>query len=58
MLNIFFYSDPDFIGFVDISCQELCHVYFHSSCWKEYKEKLSEVEKLNEKVIILILASL
>ncbi|KAJ1528531.1 hypothetical protein ONE63_006937 [Megalurothrips usitatus] len=44
-----FFNDPDFIGFVDVICQEHCHIYFHLSCWKDYKESLSEVEKLSEK---------
>ncbi|XP_052123946.1 E3 ubiquitin-protein ligase TTC3 [Frankliniella occidentalis] len=46
--NIFF-SDPDFVGFIHIICQQLCHIYFHLPCWKDFKEKMSEVQKLNEK---------
>lgn len=34
---------------MDVICQEHCHIYFHLSCWKDYKESLSEVEKLSEK---------
>ncbi|KAK3922955.1 E3 ubiquitin-protein ligase TTC3 [Frankliniella fusca] len=46
--NIFF-SDPDFVGFIHIVCQENCHVHFHVTCWKEFKENMSEVQKLTEK---------
>lgn len=45
--NIFF-SDPDFNGFVTIVCQENCHIYFHLSCWKYFKDHLS-IEKLSDK---------
>ncbi|XP_034237967.1 E3 ubiquitin-protein ligase TTC3-like [Thrips palmi] len=45
--NIFF-SDPDFNGFLTIVCSENCNIFFHLSCWKDFREHLS-IEKLSEK---------
>ncbi|XP_043927960.1 E3 ubiquitin-protein ligase TTC3 [Protopterus annectens] len=32
-----YYSDPDFKGFVRLTCCHLCNVEFHVSCWKKLK---------------------
>ncbi|XP_075627949.1 E3 ubiquitin-protein ligase TTC3 isoform X3 [Balearica regulorum gibbericeps] len=32
-----FFSDPDFKGFIRITCCQQCRVEFHISCWKKLK---------------------
>ncbi|XP_069727681.1 E3 ubiquitin-protein ligase TTC3 isoform X3 [Phaenicophaeus curvirostris] len=32
-----FFTDPDFKGFIRISCCQQCRVEFHISCWKKLK---------------------
>ncbi|XP_051973434.1 LOW QUALITY PROTEIN: E3 ubiquitin-protein ligase TTC3-like [Xyrauchen texanus] len=42
-----YFSDPDFKGFIQMSCCQSCKVEFHISCWKKLKA-LSFTDK-NEK---------
>ncbi|XP_051539596.1 E3 ubiquitin-protein ligase TTC3 [Myxocyprinus asiaticus] len=42
-----YFSDPDFKGFIQMSCCQSCKVEFHISCWKKLKT-LSFTDK-NEK---------
>ncbi|RZF48385.1 hypothetical protein LSTR_LSTR007552 [Laodelphax striatellus] len=44
-----FVTDPDFVGYVTITCEEKCHVQYHLHCWKAYRERLSEFEKIADK---------
>ncbi|XP_015737858.1 E3 ubiquitin-protein ligase TTC3 isoform X5 [Coturnix japonica] len=32
-----FFTDPDFKGFIRITCCQQCRVEFHTSCWKKLK---------------------
>ncbi|XP_052529754.1 E3 ubiquitin-protein ligase TTC3 isoform X5 [Tympanuchus pallidicinctus] len=32
-----FFTDPDFKGFIRITCCQRCRVEFHTSCWKKLK---------------------
>ncbi|XP_076876166.1 E3 ubiquitin-protein ligase TTC3 isoform X2 [Brachyhypopomus gauderio] len=32
-----YFTDPDFKGFIRMSCCQRCKVEFHISCWKKYK---------------------
>ncbi|XP_050976999.1 E3 ubiquitin-protein ligase TTC3 isoform X2 [Labeo rohita] len=32
-----FFSDPDFKGFIQLTCCQSCRVEFHMSCWKKLK---------------------
>ncbi|KAK7869935.1 hypothetical protein R5R35_013713 [Gryllus longicercus] len=50
--EIIFYSDPDFVGYVVIICQENCKITYHVGCWKHYKECLSSVGKLSDKDVL------
>ncbi|RXN18895.1 E3 ubiquitin- ligase TTC3 isoform X1 [Labeo rohita] len=43
-----FFSDPDFKGFIQLTCCQSCRVEFHMSCWKKLKT-LSFSDK-NDKV--------
>ncbi|XP_069956802.1 E3 ubiquitin-protein ligase TTC3 isoform X5 [Cherax quadricarinatus] len=35
-------TDPDFKGFLDVTCEEYCTVSYHPCCWKAHKEQLDE----------------
>lgn len=45
-----FFSDPDFVGFVTVACENRCKMHYHNVCWKDYKESLSDAVKLQDKV--------
>ncbi|XP_039277660.1 E3 ubiquitin-protein ligase TTC3-like [Nilaparvata lugens] len=45
-----FLTDPDFVGYVTITCEEKCHIQYHLHCWKAYRERMSEFEKIADKV--------
>ncbi|XP_046667322.1 uncharacterized protein LOC124359021 isoform X3 [Homalodisca vitripennis] len=45
-------SDPDFVGFVRMICEEKCHIEFHISCWKAYKEYVSGLSRINDKEMV------
>ncbi|XP_075217233.1 uncharacterized protein LOC142322253 isoform X2 [Lycorma delicatula] len=44
-----FDSDPDFIGYVSVLCEEKCNVQYHVHCWKAFKETFSSCEKVHDK---------
>ncbi|XP_062870682.1 E3 ubiquitin-protein ligase TTC3 isoform X2 [Trichomycterus rosablanca] len=35
--NQIYFTDPDFRGFIQLSCSERCWVEFHINCWKKLK---------------------
>ncbi|XP_033915944.1 E3 ubiquitin-protein ligase TTC3 isoform X2 [Melopsittacus undulatus] len=37
-----FFTDPDFKGFIRITCCQQCRVEFHISCWKKLKTNYSD----------------
>ncbi|KAL8190532.1 UNVERIFIED_CONTAM: hypothetical protein K2H54_055395 [Gekko kuhli] len=45
-----YFSDPDFKGFIRVSCCEQCIVEFHVSCWK--KLKFTNFNDKNDKDIL------
>ncbi|XP_046392477.1 uncharacterized protein LOC124160623 isoform X2 [Ischnura elegans] len=44
-----FHSDPDFKGYVVLTCQEGCKVHYHPQCWKNIKETFTNLDKLSDK---------
>ncbi|XP_058267623.1 E3 ubiquitin-protein ligase TTC3 isoform X2 [Hemibagrus wyckioides] len=34
---LIYFTDPDFKGFIRLSCSESCKVEYHISCWKKFK---------------------
>ncbi|XP_035391281.1 E3 ubiquitin-protein ligase TTC3 isoform X2 [Electrophorus electricus] len=42
-----YFTDPDFKGFIRMSCCQRCKVEFHISCWKKFKT--SEFSDKNDK---------
>ncbi|XP_054717295.1 uncharacterized protein LOC129226690 [Uloborus diversus] len=40
-----YYSDPDFKGFICISCSEQCSLQYHVPCWRTMKTDLSLSDK-------------
>ncbi|XP_068085193.1 E3 ubiquitin-protein ligase TTC3 [Anabrus simplex] len=44
-----FYSDPDYVGYVVVICEEDCKITYHIHCWRNFKECLSPVAKLSDK---------
>jgi len=42
-------SDPDFSGYVELSCHAKCSLVFHCHCWKVYKEQHA-IKRLTDRV--------
>jgi len=50
--ELIYTTDPDFIGYVKMMCEEKCHIEFHISCWKAFKETVCGIGKINDKDIL------
>lgn len=54
-----YFSDPDFRGYVAVSCEDMCTICYHPCCWKAYKEQQEMlIGKKSDKVTNSILISL
>ncbi|XP_071519097.1 uncharacterized protein [Panulirus ornatus] len=46
-------TDPDFKGFLDVTCEECCTVSYHPCCWKAYKEQQEEgIGRISDKDLL------
>lgn len=50
--TVIYFLDPDFKGFVRIRCGSQCVIEFHAQCWKVYKCKFGDMDRVSDKEML------
>ncbi|XP_033757924.1 uncharacterized protein LOC117340273 isoform X2 [Pecten maximus] len=50
--TVIYLMDPDFKGFVRIRCGSQCIIEFHTQCWKVYKCKFGDMDRVADKEML------